>query len=328
MSRPFAPRLRVSSYLSAWMPTGDETRQSVAGYFGGGEDSARIDGIDKIAFPAETKTTLSATLTSARHGTGSMANSGVAGYFGGGSESGGPVSGIDKITFPADTKTTLSATLTQAVFYAAGLANSSVAGYFAGGRNASSKFDNIDKIAFPADTKTTLAAALTSVLNSAGVFANSGVAGYVGGGQFAAGANLTDRIDKIAFPADTKSTLAATLGGVNYTLTACADSGVAGYFTGGNDGVSVVYTSIDRLAFPAETRTTLGTTLSIGRSEQAGGMADIGVAGYFGGGTDGISAKLSSIDRLAFPAETRTTLSATLTTARQNLAGMANCGVF
>ena len=37
----------------------------VAGYFGGGLDSANIDGIDKITFPADTKTTLSATLTSA-----------------------------------------------------------------------------------------------------------------------------------------------------------------------------------------------------------------------------------------------------------------------
>ena len=97
---------------------------SVAGYVAGGYDSARISGIDKIAFSADTKTTLSATLTTARDSATAFANSGTAGYVAGGNDSGGRVSGIDKIAFSADTKTTLSATLTTARSSLAGFANS------------------------------------------------------------------------------------------------------------------------------------------------------------------------------------------------------------
>ena len=49
------------------------------------------------------------------------------------------------------------------------------------------------------------------------------------------------------------------------------------------------------------------------------GMANSGTAGYFGGGY-----LTSGIDKIAFPADTKTTLAATLTSARYSLAGMAN----
>ena len=95
----------------------------VAGYFAGGFDTGYVSRIDKITFPADTKTTLSATLTTARSDTTGMANSGVAGYAAGG-YGGSYLSGIDKITFPADTKTTLSATLTAATAATASFADS------------------------------------------------------------------------------------------------------------------------------------------------------------------------------------------------------------
>ena len=143
----------------------------VAGYFGGGTDSVGdLSGIDKITFPGDTKTTLSATLTTGRRNMGSMADSTVAGYFGGGFD-GGNINGIDKITFPGDTKTTLSATLTTATRELAGMANSSTAGYFGGG---SQPLSGIDKITFPADTKTTLSATLTTARRNMGGMADSG----------------------------------------------------------------------------------------------------------------------------------------------------------
>lgn len=73
----FDSRGLVSTYLSQWMPLNDVTRQSVAGYVGGGFDGALISGIDKITFPADTKTTLSATLSTARDGSSGMADCGV-----------------------------------------------------------------------------------------------------------------------------------------------------------------------------------------------------------------------------------------------------------
>jgi len=116
------------------------TYKRIAGYFGGGETvispQTFTSGIDKITFLGDTKTTLSATLTTARGYLAGMANSGTAGYFAGGSDSGGRISGIDKITFPGDTKTTLSAVLTTTRSSLAGMANSGVAGYFGGGSGA------------------------------------------------------------------------------------------------------------------------------------------------------------------------------------------------
>jgi hypothetical protein len=101
----------------------------VAGYFAGGVNDAGnySSAIDKIAFPADTITTLSATLTSASGFFGAMADSGVAGYFGGGQDAAsGRFTRIDKIAFPADSKTTLSATITSARDRLLGFSNQGV----------------------------------------------------------------------------------------------------------------------------------------------------------------------------------------------------------
>ena len=74
----FDNRSRVSTYLSAWMPTGDEVvRIGVAGYFGGGVDTGTISGIDRFAFPSDTKSTLTATLSTVRSALAGMADCGV-----------------------------------------------------------------------------------------------------------------------------------------------------------------------------------------------------------------------------------------------------------
>jgi hypothetical protein len=148
-----------------------------AGYFGGGfqfPGNFLLSGIDKITFASDSKSTLSATLTTARNNHAGMANSGTAGYFGGGEDSGGKISGIDKIAFPADTKSTLAATLSTARFQLAAMANSGTAGYFGGGYD-SDYISGIDKITFPADTKSTLAATLTMARAAFAAMANSGV---------------------------------------------------------------------------------------------------------------------------------------------------------
>ena len=141
--------------------TGAMANSGTAGYIGGA--SAPTSAIIKIAFPAETGSTLSATLTTARLDAAGMANSGTAGYFGGGYDT-NYISGIDKIAFPGDTKTTLSATLTSAIFSLSAMANeitvsgsSNRAGYVGGGQiSGGTNISRIDKIAFSADTKTTI----------------------------------------------------------------------------------------------------------------------------------------------------------------------------
>ena len=323
----FDNRTRVSTYLSAWMPTGD-SRVSVAGYFAGGSTaSTPTSQIDKIAFPSDTKTTLSATLTYDVRYPAGLSNSGVAGYNGGGYSNGQAAnqSGIDKIAFPSDTKTTLSATLTYAVQALGSVSDSGVAGYFAGGTTGTVR-DNIDKIVFSSDTKSTLVATLTSTVSQVQGMANYGVAGYLGGGYSGAGSYL-NRIDKLTFSAETKSTLAATLSNTAYSQAGMADSGVAGYFGGGYTG-SGELNEIDKITFPADTKTTLAATLSSQRGWVTG-MADSGVAGYFGGGGEaGGATYLTAIDKITFPADTKTTLSATLTQGKYGMAGFADCGGF
>jgi len=144
----------------------------VAGYFGGGWDGGNLSGIDKITFPADTKTTLSENLGSARYAVAGMANAGVAGYVGGGRS---PTyrDGIDKIAFPADTKTTLSAVLATVNAYLAALSSESVAGYFGGGFDGSTNKSIIEKIAFPNDSKTSLSATLTTARREFGAMSNS-----------------------------------------------------------------------------------------------------------------------------------------------------------
>jgi len=156
----FDSRGLVSTYISDWMPTNDR-RVSVAGYFGGGAVSGGgLTNIDKLAFGTETKSTISATLTTAIYAGGSCANSGVAGYFGGGYDYNASVgvTSIQKLAFPADTKTNLVAVLGGANINLASMANSGVAGYFGGG----DEVDRIDKLTFSSDTRATLAAVLST----------------------------------------------------------------------------------------------------------------------------------------------------------------------
>ena len=306
------------------------TRQSVAGYVAGGRIvlPSYLNRIDKFSFPADTKTTLSATLTQVIQFSAGMANSGVAGYSAGGNDP--SVNVIDKISFPADTKSTLSATTSTIIYSAAGFANSGVAGYFAGGHNdaSGSSVDRIDKITFPADTKTTLSAVLTTIVRQPAGFSNTGVAGYVAGGsQYP---TYYNRVDKITFPADTKSTLSATLTASVDFLCGFADYGVAGYVAGGYDGATTnPLTRIDKISFPADTKSTLSAVLSTPRNYSPAGFANTGVAGYVAGGHDGATPYVSSVDKIAFPADTRTTLTATLTAATGDInCGFADCGVF
>jgi hypothetical protein len=129
--RPHAPRTRVSTYLSDWMPTGDETRNGVAGYFAGGTDGTNyLSVIDRLAFPSDTKTTGFATLTAVSgEGMGGMANSGVAGYVHlAYNSSSFEMAVMNKITFSTDTVATTTS-LSGVRRGTSGMANSGVAGY-------------------------------------------------------------------------------------------------------------------------------------------------------------------------------------------------------
>jgi hypothetical protein len=102
---------------------------------------------------------------------------------------------------------------------------------------------------------------------------------------------------------------------------------VAGYIGGGETSTIVVSAVVNKFAFPSDTQSTLGTGLSAARSELSA-MANSGVAGYFAaGGIPTGPTTSSTVDKFAFPADTRTTLGTGLSGAFRFGAGMSNSGV-
>jgi hypothetical protein len=97
---------------------------------------------------------------------------------------------------------------------------------------------------------------------------NQAVAGYFAGGNDQGGTFLT-RVDKFAFPSDTRTTLGTGLSAATRQQGGMSNAFVAGYFGGGSTTSSQV-TTVDKFAFPGDTRSTLATGLSAARTLLAG----------------------------------------------------------
>ena len=225
---------------------------------------AYFDTVDKTTFADDSRTTLTAVLSTVRGYGGGCANSGTAGYFGGGyytTPSSVYVDAVDKFAFSDDSRTTLTAVLSLARYDLTAMANSGVAGYWAGGSPNGPTSAVIDKIAFSNDTRTVLSTGLSEAMYGPAGCANSGTAGYIGGG-YAPPAHLyqVDIIAKWAFSNDARTVLSTVLSSERQAPGAAAQSGTAGYWAGGSTGTRV--TTVDKLAFSNDSLTTLGTGLS------------------------------------------------------------------
>ena len=146
-------------------------------------------------------------------------------------------------------------------------------------------------------------------------------AGYIGGGY---DGNFVAAIQKLLFGTDTMSTLTPFATG-RTAGSAMANSGVAGYFAGGNASAGFVG-SIDKVDFAADVQSVSGSTLTTPRFAMCG-YADSGTAGYYTGGYSG-SSPIDVTDRIIFPAETRSQISAVLNQIKNGYQmGMGNKGV-
>ena len=296
---------------------GKAIRVAVAGYFAGGaQPGLAFSTVDKLDFTAETTSTLGTGLSAASFAHAGFANSAVAGYVA--LDSGT----VNKFAFPADTRSTLGTGLSINRNNTCGLANTGVAGYVTGGSDGTPRA-RVDKFAFPSDTRSTFD--LSAARWTHGAFQNNAVAGYVTGG-FDASSVRTSTVFKIAFPSDSTSTLGTgltlNLNGINGGN---HDAGVAGYRSGGDTGSSPFLTaSTDKFAFPSDTRST-GPTLSVAKVHIAT-ASNSGVAGYLGGG-DALG-RVSTIEKIAYPSDSRTVLGASLSSQRSLAAGFSDEGVF
>ncbi len=294
---------------------------AAAGYFAGGY-STNTDVIIKFAFPDDTRTTLTATLTEPSYGGFGFGNAGVAGYCAGGYgvTSSAALSGVDKITWPADTKSTLGTGLAAAKYYGGGFSNSGTAGYAAGGYTASAITDSVDKFAYSDDSRTTLSSGLATATYLGGTFANSGTAGYFGGGNTGSYATT---VYKWAFSDDSRTTLGTGLDvAITYLMQGMANSGVAGYFSGGyRADAPYVITAARKLTFSTDGIATVASVLSAG-GYGCSAFANSGTAGYVGGGNR--SGSSTVVDKLTFASDSSSALGTGLVTATQVMCGFAN----
>jgi hypothetical protein len=294
------------------------------GYIAGGRfDATKYTTVDKFLFPSDTRSTLATGLSTHRWYPGGMSDNGVAGYAAGGYNSANnPVSSVDKFAFSDDSRTTLGTGLSYNKVGPTGVANPAVAGYFMGGDQSPGGVvgsSAVDKFAFPSDTKSTLAASLpTNQGRSAGI-SNNGVAGYAAGGT--SGAAIISSVYKLTFSTEAVSTLGTGLSGTRDAPAGFSNSGTAGYVSGGSNS-----TTVDKFAFPSDTKSTLATGLSVAKTALAG-ISNNGVAGYAAGGQNaGGSVAYDTVEKFAFPSDSRSALATGLSAGRAGLTGMSNAG--
>jgi hypothetical protein len=305
------------------MPSGDVTRQSVAGYWMAGAQGPMLKSGEKFTFASQTNAaTPNALPAGAEQSQSGSSNSGVAGYLYGSTSR----TIIQKILFATDATSNLVAVLSAQNRQSTGFSDYAVAGYCAGGYNdpSSNKLNTFERLAFPAETSSTLGVYLTAgTSNQPASFGNMNVAGYVAGGNTSAGA--ISRIDKLTFPAEVKSTLSDTLTTAKYSISGgFTNNQVAGYIAGGNDGGQS--STVDKIALPTDVKSTT-TSMPVAKS-QIGAYADAGVAGYYVGGYT--TSWTQNIVKNTFPSDTVSNLGNILVvTGREDTAAsFSDEGVF
>jgi hypothetical protein len=101
---------------------------------------------------------------------------------------------------------------------------------------------------------------------------------------------------------------------------------VAGYFAGGYNGTASGYISrIDKMAFPSDTLTVNADSLT-SAGFQIKGFANSGVAGYVCGVGYGPSGEQTTVNKVTFATDTRSTTTA-MSIVRRSAGGFANNGV-
>jgi hypothetical protein len=208
-----------------------------------------------------------------------------------------------------------------------GMANSGTAGYTMGGMNVSGTHTNsIRKLVFSDESSSTIAATYVAAVYGAAGFANSGTAGYFTGGRDNQNPQtLRNEFRKITFSNDAGSTLSATASVPSVYASGFANSGTAGYYSGGQIAGFSYTTRIEKLTFSGETRSTLGATLSSTRAYSMG-FANSGTAGYWAGGGSDTGQALTQIAKLTFSNDSVAALSATFSPGRMDGAGVAKSG--
>lgn len=221
------------------------------------------------------------------------------------------------LLFSTETGTVLGSSPTSSGYAQTPISNRAVAGYTIGGS------DNgyaVDKYSFPSRTKSTNPSFGIEINWGVG-WDNGSTCGYVGGGYVYPSYSTT--VYKYTYSTETRSTAGgSTPFGGSFTGM-MSNYGVAGYQLGGlPNGTNPRVATVGKYNFSNESGSTI-TSLTIAR-DAVGGFANDGVAGYAAGGYYGDT--YSTVDKYAFPSDSRSTLSTGLYENMRGVAGVAKAG--
>ena len=286
-----------------------------AGFFSDGAYGSTSN-VDKISFTSETRSTLTALLGAQQQSGVAFSNNSVAAYF---TNVNFNPKRTYKLAYATDTASNLGVAFSNAS-NATAVANSGTAGYIAAGNGAET---TINKLAFSNDAGSTIAATLANGSNERMGFGRNGsTAGYFAGGSTG---GFNTAIAKLTFSNESRSNLATGLSAGWYAGNgSTSNSGTAAYMFKGPGSTETFSSAIIKFVFSGETNSTIATTLSAARYDGSA-MGHTGSAGYSAGGyIPAGNATVATIDRIAFSNDARTTLGATLTTARFAHSGTEN----
>jgi large repetitive protein len=258
----FSDETRTS--FSAWSNNRDEaaafSNGGTAGYISG--SSSLTSSIEKISFPGDTVSTISATQSTARRELAGFSNSGTAGYWAGGEGSGGRTTTVDKLTYSGEARTTLGTGLSQNTGQNCGFSNSGTAGYSAGGQAGGGLFSTVDKFTYSTDSRSS-GGILPAARVMGATFANSGTAGYYAGGLKQSSFDEVSTVYKYSFSGESWSTVSNSLSQGRTNTGGASHNGVAGYIAGGStypDGTQ--FSTVNKILYSNDSISTLGTGLS------------------------------------------------------------------
>ena len=287
------------------------TPLATVGYIGGGYNNTYMTNIEKITFSNDSVSSNGYSLATGAYYRGAHGSIGVAGYWVGGSTSSGYTSAVNKMLVSSGITSTLSATLAFATGEPAGCANDGVAGYTGNGQKSGAYLNSIEKLNYSNDAISTLTATLYDIQTQRSALANTGTAGYFDGG------NAANYLNKLGFSAETTSVVSSSFfynknSGWAAPMTNGTTAGYFGRSRTANTGTTPQ--TIAKILFSTDSGSTLSASLTDGINGSTG-VSKAGAAGYICGGE---SPRSTTIDKLTFSTEAKTSLGSALPNGGRN----------
>jgi hypothetical protein len=315
MSRPFAPRLRVSTYISDWMPTGD-TVIPYANYRLGGYAPSASSAIKKFTFATKTETVLSATLTAEIYANVGFASTSKV-FSAMGRDASSYIAIHQYLDVSNETRTALASTLASNSFYGAGLTNSGTAGYIAGGgangggTSSVPYLTRIEKFVYATESSSTTVANMSINVFAINGGNNGTTAGYLVGGFYGTtdpGRLYTNMIQKLVYASDTTVSNPASLAYATYNNMMLSNHGTAGYITAGGNDSGAPTTNLRKIVYATDVTSDIAAGINSANGQPTASDMQTGI-GFFLGRNNAVT----EVKEFNFSTEIASVSSATIT---------------